>query len=243
MAKETFYFPHDFEPTSDPKIEALLSEYKAEGYGLYWRIIEMLHSNEQHKLPLKKYLFMAIAKQMLANAEQIEAFVRFCIDVAELLKSDGEFIWSDRVNRNIDERKRISLIRSTSGTLGAIAKQNNANAKQLPSKEKKRKEKKVIPSIDGEREIDFEKFWNRYDKKVDRKKSKAAFMKLSENEISKIKLTLRHYIQNTPDAQFRKNPLTYLNGKCWDDEQTIATTKTEPVKTYPGSTMPITFVM
>jgi len=37
--KKTFYFSHDFEPTSDPKIQALISEYGGLGYGIWWRII------------------------------------------------------------------------------------------------------------------------------------------------------------------------------------------------------------
>ena len=41
--KETFYFQHDYEPTSDPKMQALVGEYGAAGYGVSWSIIEMLH--------------------------------------------------------------------------------------------------------------------------------------------------------------------------------------------------------
>ena len=33
--KKTFYFSHDFEPTSDPKIQALISEYGGLGYGSF----------------------------------------------------------------------------------------------------------------------------------------------------------------------------------------------------------------
>ena len=87
MAKDTFWFPHDYEPTSDPKMQALVGQYKAEGYGLYWRIVEMLHSDERHKLPHKKYIFLAIAKQMQANADYIEEFVNDCISVFELFIS------------------------------------------------------------------------------------------------------------------------------------------------------------
>ncbi|NLH62295.1 MAG: DUF4373 domain-containing protein [Ignavibacteriales bacterium] len=135
MSKESFYFPHDFEPTSDPKMQALIGEYGAVGYGIFWRIVEMLHSDENHKLPMKQYIFIAIAKQMLTDVEQIQNVVKYCIEVCELLVESDGFMYSNRVNRNFDKRAEISEKRSIAGKLGAIAKQNLANT----SKEKKNK--------------------------------------------------------------------------------------------------------
>ena len=66
-------------------------------------------------------------------------------------------------------------------------------------------------------ESDFSKFWTLYNKKVDSKKCKDKFIKLSKQEIEKITEVLPSYIYSTPDVQFRKNPLTWLNGKCWED--------------------------
>ena len=140
MKRDTYYFSHDYEPTADPKIQALIGEFGGEGYGIYWRIVEMLHSDKSHKLPLKKYVFLAIAKQMLTNAEQIEAILNYCIDPCELLKSDGEFLWSERVLRNISERAKLSEIRAIAGRAGAIAKQNSAK----PGKGKERKGKEIV---------------------------------------------------------------------------------------------------
>jgi len=65
--------------------------------------------------------------------------------------------------------------------------------------------------------VEFEKFWDLYNKKVDSKKCKDKFIKLSKNEIDNIFEKLPLYIQATPEIQYRKNPLTWLNGKCWED--------------------------
>lgn len=73
MAKETYYFSHDYDPTGDPKMQAMIGNYGGMGYGIFWRIVEMLHADDNHRLPLKKYIFQAIAKQMQANAEQNQA--------------------------------------------------------------------------------------------------------------------------------------------------------------------------
>ncbi len=92
---------------------------------------------------------------------------------------------------------------------------NNNNKEDKERKEEKNSER-------------FLRFWDFYDKKVDRDKCYKKFMQLTEDEISEIKATLPNYIKSTPDPQYRKNPLTYLNGKCWKDH-TPPPTKTEMV--------------
>lgn len=144
MKKEAFYFSHDYMALSDPKLQALTGEHGAVGYGIYWYLIELLHQEETHWLPLKEYVYLAIAKQMKASAEQVEAIVKYCVLVCDLFVIQDEKFTSRRVLRNFEERDRISEIRSNSGKMGAIAKQNAASAQQnlaKPSKEKKRKEK------------------------------------------------------------------------------------------------------
>lgn len=64
----------------------------------------------------------------------------------------------------------------------------------------------------------FERFWDLYNKKSDRSKCLIKFKKLKQTEIDKIFETLPSYIIATPEIKFRKNPLTYLNGQCWNDE-------------------------
>ena len=64
----------------------------------------------------------------------------------------------------------------------------------------------------------FDEFWNLYDKKTDRKKCEDKYKKLSSVQIDKIKTALPIYIKSKPDVQYRKNPLTWLNGECWNDE-------------------------
>jgi len=146
MSKEAYYFSHDYDPTGDPKIQALLAEYGGLGYGVFWRITEMLHSDEKHKLPLKQYIFIAIAKQMLTSAEQIEAIIKYCIMVCELFVSDGVYFYSNRVNSNFEKRTELSEKRSLAGKAGAIAKQNLANT----SKGKERKGKEIKGNINKE---------------------------------------------------------------------------------------------
>lgn len=148
--KDAYYFSHDYNPTSDPKVQALIGEYGAIGYGIYWRIVEMLHEDELHKLQCKKFIYIALAKQMLTSVEQVESIIKNCIDIYELFKSDNDFFWSERVMRNINKRTEISNKRSKAGKISAESRKNATSVEhnstcveQKPTKERKVKEIKV----------------------------------------------------------------------------------------------------
>lgn len=221
--KESFYFPHDYEAANDPKVQALLSEYGGIGYGVFWRIIELLHSDEEHKIPMKQYIFIAIAKQMLASAEQIMAIVNFAINECELFETDGDFIWSKRVNRNFLRRKEISEKRSISGKLGAEKKWAMANAKQNLAKHGKGKEKKE-KEINNTYTADFLSFWNAYPKHKKRDDAYKAWKGLNGTRPSMDVLLKAIEEQKISDdwkkdnGQFIPYPATWLRSGSWADE-------------------------
>jgi hypothetical protein len=67
--------------------------------------------------------------------------------------------------------------------------------------------------------IDFDFFWNDYDKKVgDKSRLKSKWNKLSNKDRDQIMEYLPLYKEAVPDKQFRKNPETFLNNKSWLDE-------------------------
>lgn len=70
----------------------------------------------------------------------------------------------------------------------------------------------------SETEKEFERFWEMYDKKTNKVKVRAKFLKLSKADKEKIFATLQAYVDNTPDKTYRKDPLTYLNNQSWNDE-------------------------
>ena len=81
----------------------------------------------------------------------------------------------------------------------------------------------TVNAIEEKKEIlSFESFWDLFNKKIDSKKCRSKFDKLPEKDKVKIKNTLPNYIGLTPDVKFRKNPLTYLNGCCWNDEISLS---------------------
>lgn len=64
----------------------------------------------------------------------------------------------------------------------------------------------------------FEDFWALYDKKTGKEKSLQKWAKLKQSDKEKIMQHVPDYVASQPDKTYRKNPETYLNGKCWNDE-------------------------
>jgi hypothetical protein len=164
MIKE--YFSHDYDPISDIKMLAMVSEWGAVGYGLYWRIVEMLHKSDDNTITFSGYMIVAIAKQMKVDAKQITAFVDDCVNVFELFKRENDKVFCERVFRNIGKRKEISEVRKAAGSKGgaakaskdvAIAKQNVAKKRESKIKEK---EKKDIIICDADASENYKSFFD-----------------------------------------------------------------------------------
>lgn len=130
MAKDTYYFSHDVNASSDPKIVAMISEYGMIAYAWWWIIIEKLASSEDYKLPLKKYTFIALDNELEVKAEQNLTcvqhvlnknehvfeqnelcsmcsflFINSLILDFELLACDDEYFWSPSLTRRLELRK------------------------------------------------------------------------------------------------------------------------------------------
>jgi hypothetical protein len=91
---------------------------------------------------------------------------------------------------------------------------------QEEQEEEQEEEKKQDKEI---KENLFETFWNLYDKKVERKSCYNKFMKLDLKVIEKIINVVPFYVKLTPDIKYRKNPETWINGECWNDEIKVTT--------------------
>jgi len=113
--------------------------------------------------------------------------------------------------------------RAIAGSKGGKQKVANAsNSKQdLANLADNKNKNKTKNKSDNDNEVTndrFAEFWNLYGKKKDTDKCKTKFSKLTKSEIELLFTNLPAYIKSTPDKQYRKNPITWLNGKCWNDE-------------------------
>ena len=64
----------------------------------------------------------------------------------------------------------------------------------------------------------FDDWWSLYDKKTGRAPCEAKWKRLKQDEKEAIMRHTEAYVAATPEIQYRKNPLTYLNQKSWNDE-------------------------
>ena len=76
----------------------------------------------------------------------------------------------------------------------------------------------------------FDEFWETYNKKTGRVNCERIYARLKDKDYAKIKETLPIYLASVKDKQYLKNPQTYLNGKCWEDEIFQEAKTTEPTK-------------
>ena len=79
------------------------------------------------------------------------------------------------------------------------------------------------PIIDSDDE-GFEYWWNLYDLKCGRGNCEKKWAKLTRKEKRKCIEATPAYVASTPDKQYRKRPITYLNQKAWNDEIIIRQT-------------------
>jgi len=64
----------------------------------------------------------------------------------------------------------------------------------------------------------FDDFWELYDKKVNKLDTERKWNKLLQVTKEEIMNHVDEYVKAVPDKQYRKNPDTYINNQCWNDE-------------------------
>lgn len=153
MKKDTYYFSHDSNAMSDPKILAMRCDYGLEGYGLYWVIIEMLRNESNYKLSLNKTTYRAI-KVQTGTSIDIEEFINNCINEYVdsstgngLFNSDGNMFWSASLLKRMEKYEELKEKRSQAGKKAMENRWRKNDKKINSSKRKISKYKKINKKI------------------------------------------------------------------------------------------------
>lgn len=231
MAKDTFYFSHDYNARSDDKIKRLLSKHGNEGYGIFWAIIEDLYNNTN----VLRLDYETISFDLRCDISKVKSI----INDFDLFVIEGGIFGSSSIHERLEARnsksekaresvlKRWERVKNNTNVLPTNNECNTESQKRNTIKESIVKENKVKESkVHKEEHCDFEildqfpfdEFWETYNKKNDRTACEKKFIKLTEKEKELIWAHVPKYVLSTPDKQYRKNPETYLNNKCWNDE-------------------------
>jgi uncharacterized protein (DUF302 family) len=139
------YFSHDLYARYDRRIASLVKDYKAEGYGIFWTIVEMIHE-EGGSLDNDELTVYAVAKDMCAEVALVQLIISKCINIYKLFLLEDGKLTSLRAQRNLNFRKATKESASIAGKASAEARKKVKDAiKSVEEKEKNEGEKVSTP--------------------------------------------------------------------------------------------------
>ena len=163
MAKDTYWFSHDYNARTDGKILKLRMKHSMEGVGVYWCIIEMLYEENG-------FILLSDYDRISFELRVDESIVKSVINDYGLFEVNSEKFWSNSVLERLGlrkdkseqarnainvrwelERQRKALLINTNNT-GVLQTNNGSNT----IKEKKEEERKEKESKNSEKtSLDF----------------------------------------------------------------------------------------
>jgi hypothetical protein len=205
------YYLHDSNSFNDEKITELYLEFGYEGLGLFYTILEKLAFQEK---PIKTI----VLKHQLNVGKKLEKCWAFMEQIDLISTNNGETFNKQLLNfsEKYQIKKEKNSKRIAEWRENQLVSENVTRYESVGNTPKLNKSKVKESKVN--RIEDFEIFWEGYGKKIDRSKCEKIWNKLTDEEITKITMTFAKYVEANPDIQFRKNPSTYLNGKCFNDE-------------------------
>lgn len=162
MAKDTFYFSHDFNARSDEKIKKMIRKHGMIAYGVFWAIVEDLYNNAN----ALQTDYDGISYDLRVDAEIVESV----INDFNLFVVSGDTFSSNSVQARLDYRKNKSIKARKSALkrwddANAMQSQCEGNAikeikgKEIKGKERIKKDKKefVAPLLEDVKKYFAEK--------------------------------------------------------------------------------------
>jgi len=105
MPKDAFYFQHDYNARNDDKILELRSQFGAEGYGVFWMIIETMAENDDGGL--KASLIGGLSLGYGVAKGWLSEFITACVSIGLFYEKDG-YYFSKRLLTHKEFRQYLS---------------------------------------------------------------------------------------------------------------------------------------
>lgn len=121
--KEAYYFSHDANAQDDEKIMNMMAEHDWAGYGIYWGIVEKLRSATDYKFRIDS--LKGVAHKMRIQIDVLKSIV-FDFD---LFANDGEYFWSESLNRRMALRDEKIEQARTAGQRSGEARRTKMNGR------------------------------------------------------------------------------------------------------------------
>jgi len=107
------YFTHDADMRDDPKIKALRRKYKAEGYGIWCMLLEVITDSDNFRLCFDPEI---IAGDFDVDPDLLVSIVQYCVQMGLLCTDEGcKTVWSKTMDKRFEsllskrERDRLRL--------------------------------------------------------------------------------------------------------------------------------------
>jgi hypothetical protein len=139
MAKDSFWFKHDNNARNDEKILELRANHGAEGYGVFWMIVETMAEDENGTIRLSNIGGLSLGYGVPKG--RLLEIINCAIELGLFHKEEGGEckIFSNRMLNHKNDRKTLSEF----GKTGANKRWGgNREAIANPMADKKREEKK-----------------------------------------------------------------------------------------------------
>lgn len=140
MAKDTYYFSHDCNARNDEKLIAVRMKHGAEGYGIYFMILERLMESTDY-MSVKDYNIIAF--DLRVDTSKIKSIIEdFGLFV---FTEDGKYFYSESFNRRMVPLDNLREQRKLAGKKSAekrAKKNDNSTTVERPLYENSTKESK-----------------------------------------------------------------------------------------------------
>jgi hypothetical protein len=223
MSKDSYYFSHDSNAHTDPKMLRLRMNLGWEGYGLFWAITECLRSQHEYFLSEEDFSFLTLALAIdEAKLNQVKS--KF-LEIGLLVLEDGK-IFSPSLMKRMEKADKLRNIRSEAGKKGGRPPKKSSGEAEEPPKPS------IKPKGDPSKKIfleeNFELFWKMYPKrngkKVGKQNAKKNFLKMKVEDVDRILTNTQNYGIN---QDYAKDPERFLINDFWKDWDTPQTTTNE----------------
>lgn len=134
MAKDTFYFSHDYNARNDDKIKQLIRKHGMLGYGIWWAIVEDLYNNAN----ALRTDYEGIAFDLREDIKIVESV----INDFGLFQVENGFFGSTSIEKRLDDRNSKSVKARESAHKRWNKSERNANAMRTHSEGNAIKESK-----------------------------------------------------------------------------------------------------
>ena len=103
-ARPMEWFQHDADASQDMKVEQMLEDWGMAGYGMWWRLCELLCAENGHRLEVGNPRIARIVARrlMLRDEGELMAFLRDLAEIGLIVMDGDGHVSSRRMDRNAE---------------------------------------------------------------------------------------------------------------------------------------------